>query len=334
MFEVDWKSFSRGDKVKVSLVTWERIPKDPKPGDMYDTNWRFVFPEWDWNFFSHKDVRIEDIKGSDIVILKADIWGGEKAEKNLELLSELEDEFTMVLIIGEWSKWISWPVHKLIVLHAQLNHPNTNVVICDELTPKYLQYLVDTPVRYFGYPYAIEYVKQFRKEEKKKIVDFRKCGCINRWPSYTLANFLPEDWTARFHILTPEEEVFLASIIKHPNIEIAEPTQTWEEYLAQLSECSIMVAVDTRFTTGRFCLDAAALGIPCVSGNQHSAKTLFPDLVCEPYDVEKQVEVLQKLFNEEYRNEVIKFADKNLEKFSFESSRQRWIEVLSEFGVI
>ena len=322
----------------VLYITWENIYD--KPQDLSGANLRYIFPSWN---ITYKDPRLkinDDLNNYNLLMIDAGIWAGAINDSILEILDKADSIITVVRMKGEWDRWIRWIPTNLLKFSSQFNHPNVDLVIGDEYTDVYLSYVVNKPIRYVGFPYALDYVQQFKQTKKEKIVDFRRCGSMHRWPSYGLINSLPDGWKGRIHLMNNEEmeeaEHHLLDMIIHDKskFEIADVTHGWEEYLQQLSECSIMVAVDNRFTIGRFCMDAAALGIPCISGNQHSARTLFPDLITESYNVDNQLSLLNRLIHDnQFYTSVTEYANNHLNYYSYQDKRIRFINVLKELSI-
>jgi len=339
---------SLGD-LKVAWLTWEVSGKPKTYGDLESQNLPFAFPEWDIEYWHQRDIADgkrdpSELAEMDVVIITSAVWNDYRTDVNLQVLEMLEHPFVVVRAIGEWGKWAgSWGPDGLRRFALQLMHPNVDVIWADELSYTYLSHVTGKPVRDLGHPYPLDYVRGFRVDldERKPIVYFARPGCLHRWATYSLVNHLPDGWLARVVLSgdEAEEEMLWTVVRRRDKVEIVETVPRWEDYLRRLAECAIMVSVDHRYTMGRFPIDAAALGIPCIGGNSHSARRLFPDLVCEPWRVDQQLEALLKLIEDfegdrAFYSSVVERADREVVNYSIESCRKKWLDVLREFGVI
>ena len=107
----------------------------------------------------------------------------------------------------------------------------------------------------------------------------------------------------------------------------------WADYLAHIAECYCGIAVDQRYTLGRYALDFAALERPLICGNTAINRKLFPDLICHYYDLDKQAELLNQIYYDEefYANCVAK-AQIGLQDYTHSACRQLYSEALRRAG--
>lgn len=97
-----------------------------------------------------------------------------------------------------------------------------------------------------------------------------------------------------------------------------------------LSRYRVALDLYTVNSIGRFGMDCAGVGVPCVASNkQDSSKLLWPFTVVDPYDPEPAVAFVSKLLtNKDFYTKCEDVALRNLRHFGFEESRKRMMEVL------
>lgn len=77
-----------------------------------------------------------------------------------------------------------------------------------------------------------------------------------------------------------------------PNLVVARPRDR-AEYMASIQDCSVMLACDARQSYGRWVLDAAQLGIPCVGTYSTMQNLLMPQYMIAPNEIERGVELVK-----------------------------------------
>lgn len=85
-------------------------------------------------------------------------------------------------------------------------------------------------------------------------------------------------------------------------------------------------------TYGRNGVEMACFGIPVVGSNRvFSYNKLFPELVCDPYNAKDALDKLDIALNQPERvKEIMAKAYKDVEYFSYDNCRQRWMTAFNE----
>lgn len=65
------------------------------------------------------------------------------------------------------------------------------------------------------------------------------------------------------------------------------------EYIESIQDCSVMLSMDVRQSYGRWVLDAANLGIPCVGTYSTMQEALYPEYMVNANEIEKAVELVK-----------------------------------------
>lgn len=104
------------------------------------------------------------------------------------------------------------------------------------------------------------------------------------------------------------------------------------EYCKQMLRADLVYDPFTYTSYGRSAIDAAALGIPLVgSDTVWSVKKCFPYTCCNVWDVKKSRELIDRVINDkDFRKKVIDTAQKNVEFYSNERCKKRFLHALKD----
>lgn len=107
-------------------------------------------------------------------------------------------------------------------------------------------------------------------------------------------------------------------------------------FLSRIAGCRVAVNLDPDPCYGRFVVDCAGLGIPCVGSRQIAMqRVLFPDLACDGYrDFDRAVRLAQALLNDPKRAQrsAARALARLRRSFSAASVRRRWRRICEEAG--
>jgi hypothetical protein len=82
-------------------------------------------------------------------------------------------------------------------------------------------------------------------------------------------------------------------------------------------------------TYGRNGVEAACIGLPVIGSNRvGSYKRLFPEMVCDPYNADQTRVLMEALKNEEWVQEQLDYAHQEVDYYSWEKSKERFIKNL------
>jgi len=104
------------------------------------------------------------------------------------------------------------------------------------------------------------------------------------------------------------------------------------DFCETLMESKLVYEPFTLNSYGRTTVETAALGIPTVGSDRvASIRQCFPKTMCNPYDVQKSRELIEKVIKDEkFRDEVVEYANNAVEHYNFENSSARYLAALSE----
>ena len=114
--------------------------------------------------------------------------------------------------------------------------------------------------------------------------------------------------------------------------DMAVPYLGVESWYSMLAGYEAVLDLYTVNSIGRFGIDAAGVGVPCVaSDKQDSADLLWPFTTVDPFEPTRAIRFLTKLLSDgAFYAHVEKTALKNLSYYSLEASRARMMRVLGE----
>jgi len=104
------------------------------------------------------------------------------------------------------------------------------------------------------------------------------------------------------------------------------------DFCEQLMESVVVVDPFSVTSQSRVGWDCAAMGLPLVgSDRNYSTRICFPKTICDPFDVKEIRRLTKKLLtDEEFKKEVIEYAQKAVEIVNYENSKARYLEKLEE----
>ena len=104
------------------------------------------------------------------------------------------------------------------------------------------------------------------------------------------------------------------------------------DFTEQLSESKVVVDPFTLTSQSRTGWDCAAMGIPMVGSNRnYSVQRCFPKTMVSPFNAKEMRAMVKKLLDdEEFRKEVIDYAQKEVEIVNYENSKSRYLEALEK----
>jgi len=105
-----------------------------------------------------------------------------------------------------------------------------------------------------------------------------------------------------------------------------------EDWYGILSGYIAALDLYTVNSIGRFGIDCAGVGTPCVaSDKQDSAKLLWPLTTVDPFEPTRAIQHMTKLLSDrEWYTKAQRIADKNLSHFGFAASKERMMRILKE----
>jgi hypothetical protein len=106
----------------------------------------------------------------------------------------------------------------------------------------------------------------------------------------------------------------------------------WTEWIYKLSEFKYAVHLNPNTIGGTFSLNCGYLGVPCIGNiHQNTQRLCFPDLSIEPHDLKKATELVEKLKDKDFYEEISKKSKENYRKhFSEDIYNKHMNKVIKE----
>jgi len=214
------------------------------------------------------------------------------------------------------------------------------IAAINEWSVPILAELTSTPVAWVGIPYPVDYVRNLAVA-----VDCREPVCLVcpaqlKLPSYVVAK------ATGLRIRTYAKKSSrnfrnLPLFFRHRRFSVDLFKQYWqvrlpdaeirlevslEEFWRTEARSQIWVNLDDRYTWGRYVLDAAALGVPCITTrNTAHGPYLFPETCVEDvFSTEQAVSMASRLVSDaKFYQHVVDFAQSRLNRYSAEACVER-----------
>jgi len=108
----------------------------------------------------------------------------------------------------------------------------------------------------------------------------------------------------------------------------------WKKYIQFLRHCKYGLLYTNIHSLGRFVMECACLGIPCVSTNTvYATRICFPELTFSPLELEDMRKALERLVTDiEFYERVKDKGCKRVEFFNYKISKERFLKELERCG--
>jgi len=205
--------------------------------------------------------------------------------------------------------------------------------------------LTSTPVRYIGIPYPVDGVRAYHVPVEERRREVFLCAFLLARPlDYLAARPLNipmygyEDTFSRRPRELARHRTFdklryvrrAADLYGDPALTVL-PKTNLVAFFERASQSLLWMNLDTRYTWGRYVIDAAALGIPVVSTRETGhAPDLFPDLTVEtPYDIDGATRIARRLLEDDaFYMHVAERAAAGLDWYRPEATAARLLDAL------
>jgi hypothetical protein len=211
------------------------------------------------------------------------------------------------------------------------------IAVHNEETIPFFQALTRKPVGFVGLPFPLKRLReelcpQVQNDEGEIHLGSLMGSLINRNGFANLAVLSKTGLPGAVDIQHPIEKEYIRKVrnyLQIPSIRCHQ-SLSWDHYMVEVSKSTLGVHLDFRLTWGRFPIDCAALGIPCVaSPNLYTQKILFPRLCVPCQDIDKAAGLVRELYNNyNFYDEVMAFAESKLPMFSYEESKKRLLNLV------
>lgn len=192
-----------------------------------------------------------------------------------------------------------------------------------------------TPVKYLPQPYPVLYASQYllpRTQKEKTILIAGVSQRPNIIQGQQVASLLQQHF--------PEYEIIVPKVpnLNYNTTQLSNtryrilPFELWQKHLTTLAKTALVINTDYTMTRGRVQTDCAAVGTPSLGGNSDAQTDLFPELASTPSTPTNTLFQLgQKLLtNERFFNSTIAHAHANLQKYNYQQSASRLLNLIEE----
>jgi len=201
-----------------------------------------------------------------------------------------------------------------------------------------LQYIVDRHFReprckevpLIPHPCPTHGLKELRDDDRRLdiIVAHMHRYCKQTYIPAMLSQALPNTISCLVGYL-PEEVAYPTG-----GFDMVFEDRPWRKYIQFLRHCKYGLLYTNIHSLGRFALENACLGMPCVSTNVvYATRICFPELSFNPLDLEGMRGALERLVSDtEFYEEVREQGHGNVEFFNYRRSKERFLEALERCG--
>lgn len=236
---------------------------------------------------------------------------------------------------GEMEHFTSLP-GELQVKFIELLNIADAVGVTHEYDMPIIKALTRRPVGLLGVPFPLKRVREeLCPPVQKKQVIHVGCGTgksFNRNGIVNIAALSEIGLPGVIDVWIPEDMEYVRMMKKYMPIPPVyfNYTPAWEDYISRLNHSFMGLHLDYRQIWGRFALDCAAVGMPCIApDNFYTQKTLFPGLCVHSQDIEGAVQLAKKLLkNNNFYDQVTAYAESQLAFFDNEAAKKRLLALL------
>lgn len=236
-----------------------------------------------------------------------------------------QESRTKVVGLTEGDLMPHWPAPDLS-RYVQVLNMVDYVGIINAKAEGLMRALTQKPVVVIGIPYPVQWTKDHRRDRHNGLVELgspppERYGIWN-------AAALRKARVPGICYHRGEEDATLAKELL-PDITL-HPMTDWQSYFIHHSGNRIGLHLDGRSTWGRFPLDCAAAGMPCIStrGSQ-TQSILFPNLTLEYYQIEEAAALVRRLLEDDrFYRDAVAHAEAHLSFFDLGPTRQRLLSAL------
>jgi len=250
-------------------------------------------------------------------------------------IKKLSSARVLAFLDGEMDHFTSMPGEKQVKFIELLNKADA-IGVTHEYDIQIIKGLTTKPVGLLGVPFPLSRVRKdlCPPVEKKRVIHVG-CGTgksFNRNGLVNIAALAEIGLPGVVDVWIPEDIEYVRQVKKFlpiPPIDFSY-TPRWEDYIQRLNSSFLGLHLDYRQIWGRFALDCAAVRMPCIAPDSfYTQKRLFPRLCVDFQDIEGAVGLAKELLrNKSFYQEVMDFAESQMNFFDNEAAKQRLLSLL------
>ncbi len=234
----------------------------------------------------------------------------------------------VILVEGFLNSPDCWPPALQMQYVQALNAVDLVGILVESALP-YYRSQTSQRVAFIGIPYPLEWARANCQGPREEVIELGCSLAGIKNGLTTLATFKKLGRRGACYPYFEEEKNLMRQFLGSDNLEFR-PQLGWPDYFREHSRYAIGLHMDYRTSWGRFPLDCASAGIPCVSSPMgHVQPILYPDTTVQPYDVEGAVAAIQRLTNDRsFYDHVVRIANERISNFDGPAARQRLLNAL------
>lgn len=189
--------------------------------------------------------------------------------------------------------------------------------------------ITSTPVRFIGIPYPVAWARDNVDLNSTNLLELGSSPVDSRGGFYNLAVYKHSKIPGVTYVRDDQEKILVEQLLVDVPITTHQMTD-WQTYFKQHSTYHVGVHLDHRATWGRYPLDCAAAGIPCVSTiGSYTQTILFPELTVVHYEIGRAQQLVARLYNDAvFYDRIVRYARDQLPYFDLQPTAQRFLNLL------
>lgn len=303
----------------------------------------FVFT-FEGDYCNWLDIAEEQLKNYDLIF--ANLNHGKELLRHTELLKNRNFNAKWVIII-------EGDAYDYLKANANIRYVLNNadlVIVINKHSESYFQALTSKECHYIGIPYPLEGIQKYEVPIKDRTESILLCSdplvrntdyvaaaqlgiplfCFTTTYSRNIRgikrNFIENGALFDKNVLINRIQSYYTS----PSITV-ESYVDLEQIFPKIASKKLWMNLDTRYTWGRYVLDAASLGIPIITTESTGhAETLFPlTTLKNGFDIDGAVKLGKKLLSDAgFYKEVSLYSQEQIKQYGLDSIRSRILNLL------
>lgn len=298
------------------ITQWAAVMKGTHYNGVYFDQGRYGLP---YEFFSEFDLVMAAVRH-------------ELIEVGLKIKRQSTAR-VVVFLDGEMEYFTSYIWGDLQVKFVELLNIADAVGVTHEYDIPIIKALTTRPVGLVGVPFPLKKVREelCSPVEKKQVIQL---GSMFRNGFVNLAALSEIGLPGAIDLYSLKEIEYIRLMRKYlpiPPISF-KYTPRWEDFMSHLNQSIMGLHLDFRQIWGRFALDCAAVGMPCIAPeNFYTQKRLFPRLCVNYQDIDGAVKLAKELLkNNRVYEEAMAYAESQLAFFDNAEAKKRLLDLYDQ----
>jgi hypothetical protein len=313
----------------------------------------FVFT-FEGDYTSWKTVKEEDLSSYDIVFANLNNGRELQRKNNGKELPLHRDFLKNRNFTAKWVVIIEGDAYDYIIPDESIRFVLQNadlVIVINKHTESFFQALTKTACFYIGVPYPLSGIQKFTIPFEERLEQILLCSdpllrntdylaaAQLDLPMFCFAQTYSRNFRGIKRNFVENKSLFdkyilvdrINSYYKSPAITVDEQ-QSINMIFPKIASKKYWINLDTRYTWGRYVLDAASLGIPIITtASTGHGETLFPlTTLKNGFDIDGAVKLGKKLISDSgFYKEVSLYSQEQIKQYGLDSIRSKILSLLS-----